>query len=74
MKKTKKQIMDLTMGSMVGAAGSIGLAGIGGAAATHGQQGISNMMRFAPSMGTMVGTGMLLRQVKKMQPKKKKMR
>ena len=74
MKKAKKQMIDLTTSSMVGAAGSLGLAGIGGAAATHGQQGIANMFRFAPAMGSMIGTGMLLRQVKKLEPKKKRRR
>ena len=72
MKKTKKQIKGLLSTSLIAGAGAVGLGAIGGAAATHGATGIANTMRFAPAMGTMVGTGMMLRTVQNIEPKKKR--
>ena len=70
MKKAKKQIMDITEMSFIGAGSSMALGGLGGGAATHGQQGIANTMRFAPAMGSMVRIGALMRTTKKMYKKK----
>ena len=71
-KKSKKQIMGMVGTSMIGAGGSLALGGIGGSAAIHGQQGISNATKFMGITGTMIGTGMVMDSLKKLSPKKKK--
>lgn len=72
MKKLKKQTKDLVGNAMFVSAGSLGLGAIGGAAATHGQQGLANVARFYPAMGSVMGAGALLRTTEKVFNKKKK--
>lgn len=64
MKRARKQFTNLLGTTFLAAGGSLGLGAIGGQAATHGQQGIANMMRFAPAAGSVIGAGMMLRTVR----------
>ena len=63
MKKAKKDITNLVGTSLITSGGSMALGAIGGTTATYGQQGLGNVMRFAPVMGTMAGVGMLTRSL-----------
>ena len=64
MKKQTKSIFDV---SITGAASSIGIAGIGGSAAS-----VAGATGFLPAMGTMVGAGGLIRTIQKGFPTKKR--
>lgn len=70
MKKGKKQMMDLTETSMLGAAGSMALGGLGGSVATQGQRGISRAVGQSRAIGSMIGLGMLVRGIKQPKPRK----
>lgn len=66
----KKQIKGMIGTSMLGAAGSMGLGAIGGANATHGQQGIRNATRYMGATGSIMGAGWLTKEAKKVFKKK----
>lgn len=61
MKKLKKQIKGLGEVSMMGAGMSMGVTALGGSAAP-----IGNATRHLGSTGTMIGTGHLLKKLKKL--------
>lgn len=52
MKRARKQLTNLLGATFLAGGGSMALGAIGGSAATHGQQGLSNMMRFAAPTGS----------------------
>ena len=72
MKKARKQMTNLLGVTFIGAGGSLALGAIGGSAAVHGQTGISNAMRFAPTIGSVIGTGMVLRTVQNLEQKRRR--
>lgn len=73
-KKGKKQIKQLGETAMMGAGMGMALGGIGGASAVHGQEGIARATGYLPMAGRVMGAGMLVRAIGKLDPYKKKKR
>ena len=61
MKKAKKQILGLAETSMIAGGSAMAIGSIGGNTA-----GITNAMKYAPAMGSMVGAGMVMRTISNM--------
>ena len=71
MKKAKKQIKSIGETALTGAGMSMALGGIGGTSAVQGQAGISKATGYLPATGTMMGVGMMMRTIGKLDSKNK---
>lgn len=64
MRKYRNAIVGLGVGAVGLSIGSQVLGGIGGDIARKGQAGFYNVSKFAPAMGTIIGSGLVVSSLK----------
>ena len=67
MKKLKKDVTGHIKIGMLSGVGAMGIGAVGGSAA-----GITTLTGFTPTLSTVQGSAALMRQMKKLKPKKKR--